>query len=184
MTKKQTLFLTLWLLVGLAGSPTAWAVDGVIEINQASGIFIINAAGSYVLTGDLSRAPGGAGLMIQVDDVTLDLNGFSIIGSGGSFADGISITGSNVEEKKNIIGLNLMAFQNLVHFPLDPIVMAERGRIGRNSIAYSSSGYQTVERFCHMNVVVVIHGLGKEHVSMLARCVETDVFATSQEIGK
>jgi hypothetical protein len=83
-----TLLLTL-----LAATPAA-AVDGVLEINQTcavqTGCFAgdtaefpvdIAEAGSYLLTGNLN-APTASTTMIRInaDNVTLDLNGFSIIG--------------------------------------------------------------------------------------------------------
>jgi hypothetical protein len=86
------LALGLVLLVGLAGS--AWAVDGVIEINQvralAGGVspgdaagfpVTISQAGSYRLTDNLT-VPNVNTTAIEVDasQVSIDLNGFSIIG--------------------------------------------------------------------------------------------------------
>jgi hypothetical protein len=84
--------LTVLLFVALA-SP-ALAIDGVLEINQTcavqTGCFSgdtagfpvdIIEAGSYLLTGNLI-APTASTTMIRInaDNVTLDLNGFSIIG--------------------------------------------------------------------------------------------------------
>ena len=62
--------------------PLCLAADGRIEINQASvdaagGFpFTISASGNYVLTGDLTVTSDVTALMITVDDVTIDLNGF------------------------------------------------------------------------------------------------------------
>jgi hypothetical protein len=75
----------------------AWAVDGVIEINQASvkaagGFpFVISKSGSYRLTSNLdvtdatARAGGSlaeqtTAIQITAADVTIDLNGFEIKG--------------------------------------------------------------------------------------------------------
>ena len=47
----------------------------------------INQGGSYVLTSDLiASGPGSAGIEIGASDVSLDLNGFGVlgVGSGGS----------------------------------------------------------------------------------------------------
>jgi hypothetical protein len=100
------------LLVGMtlgAASPT-YAVDGVIEINQARALaggvtatdtagypITIDASGSYRLTGDLV-VPDENTTAVRVessaDDVALDLNGFSIFGpqlSGG----GLGIVGAS-----------------------------------------------------------------------------------------
>lgn len=107
--------LSLLLLLGTAGP--ALAVDGVIEINQAralaggitpgdSGGFpvTINAPGSYRLTGNLLDSPPGfPAIRILTDHVTLDLNGFSIIGDPTGTDDGIEITGSDVEIRNGSI---------------------------------------------------------------------------------
>ncbi len=100
---------------------TSAFADGQVEINQASvdagGGFpvFINSPGSYVLTGSL-KVPDENTTAIQIaaDDVTLDLNGFSITGvttcsrndvGGGDFdticadtgsGDGIAVTGARV----------------------------------------------------------------------------------------
>jgi len=90
----------LLLLVLIFATPTL-AVDGVLEINQTcaveTGCFAgdaagfpvtISASGSYRLTGDLnvSGEPSPqnvTAILIQpTDHVTLDLNGFSIVGPG------------------------------------------------------------------------------------------------------
>jgi parallel beta-helix repeat protein len=69
------------------GCIPAFAVDGVVLINQASitaagGFpFHITQPGSYRLSGDLAVPDGNTtAIKITSDHVTLDLNGFSIIG--------------------------------------------------------------------------------------------------------
>jgi len=54
--------------------------------------FTINQCGSYFLTGCLTGAAGQNGITIAADDVTLDLNGFALIGVPGSL-DGINMAG-------------------------------------------------------------------------------------------
>jgi hypothetical protein len=83
----------LALLAGLAGP--AHAVDGVIEINQAQALaggvtpgdapgfpVDISASGSYRLTGDLDATGADRAVQINVANVTLDLNGFTIANAG------------------------------------------------------------------------------------------------------
>ncbi len=79
-------------LLMLVSAPIAHAVDGVIEINQARALaggvtpddtaglpVTISAPGSYVLTGDLSSTGANETIIeITTNDVTLDLNGFTI----------------------------------------------------------------------------------------------------------
>ena len=96
----------------------ALAVDGVIEINQARAVaggvttgdtagfpVSINASGSYRLTSDLQVPTSTAsGITISADDVTLDLNGFKILGPGTLGADGVFIDGhQNVEVRNGTI---------------------------------------------------------------------------------
>jgi parallel beta-helix repeat protein len=94
------------LILPLAGGP-ALATGGVIEINQAKVMarggfpFQITRSGSYRLTSNLTVADkNAAGIAITVSDVTIDLNGFSIIGSGtcatGADADGINAVGQQL----------------------------------------------------------------------------------------
>ncbi len=53
-------------------------------------IFRIDKAGSYYLTDDVGGLSGKAGIEIAASDVTLDLNGFSLVGVPGSL-DGIVV---------------------------------------------------------------------------------------------
>ena len=77
------------MLLGLAAS--AGATDGTIEINQAKVLaaggfpFAISTLGSYRLTSNLTVPPGQVGIEVTATGsggVTIDLNGFSIIGPG------------------------------------------------------------------------------------------------------
>jgi hypothetical protein len=89
----------LFLVAGLSGPLPA--VDGVIEINAASGTNFITQPGSYRLTSDITVGAGSDGIRILADNVTLDLNGFTVHGSGGSLADGISPAAQKNVEVKN-----------------------------------------------------------------------------------
>ena len=48
---------------------------------DATNTFIISAPGSYFLTGNITGTPGKNGISIQANDVTLDLNGFALVGA-------------------------------------------------------------------------------------------------------
>ncbi len=100
-------------ILGL-GSP-ARAVDGVIEINHAralaGGITAsdgpgypvgISEPGSYRLTSDLVVTAGIDGVVIGADNVTLDLGGFSIFGSGEvGLNDGVFVGSADNVEIRN-----------------------------------------------------------------------------------
>jgi len=76
--------LLLTLAATFALAPSAWAVDGEILINQsivmAAGGFPyqITQTGSYKLSGNLVVTTGVDGIDIIAQNVTLDLNGFTI----------------------------------------------------------------------------------------------------------
>jgi hypothetical protein len=97
--------------VGFCLSTSASAVDGVREINQSnvSGnptvLHIIDQPGSYRLTSDLAVPAGRNGIDINADDVTLDLNGFTIRGPGGAGTTrGIALgTGTNIEIRNGTV---------------------------------------------------------------------------------
>jgi hypothetical protein len=113
MEIRRTLGTLVVLLALLAVTP-ALAVDGVIEINQArvlaGGItatdnpgfpVTIGESGSYRLTGDLTVPSGAQAFFIESDNVTLDLNGFTLFGGGGLLADGIGIGNTKNVEIRN-----------------------------------------------------------------------------------
>ena len=69
----------------------------LIELSQdtapgdADSVFRINEPGSYVLTGDVVVPFDTTGIEIASDDVTLDLNGYTIRGVEGSFGVGVGV---------------------------------------------------------------------------------------------
>ncbi len=67
----------------------------------------ISQPGSYYLTGNLSVPSGKSGIMIASGDVTIDLNGYSIVGSPGSFYGvqfaSTSIAYNNITVRNGII---------------------------------------------------------------------------------
>jgi len=79
MKKASLVLLTMTLAV-----PVVFAVDGVVLINQSTVMaaggfpYKINQSGSYRLTGNLLVDRNKTAIQIDVNDVTLDLNGFRI----------------------------------------------------------------------------------------------------------
>ena len=78
---------TFVLLLTLALVPACtFAVDGVVLINQSTVMaaggfpYVIRDHGSYKLSGNLTVTTTSDAIDINADDVTLDLNGFSIVG--------------------------------------------------------------------------------------------------------
>jgi hypothetical protein len=58
---------------------------------DANNSFIISQPGSYYLMGNINGAGGKNGISIQADGVTLDLNGFALIGEATGSAVGITV---------------------------------------------------------------------------------------------
>ena len=86
--KLAAVFFAAVIVLGLAAS--AGAVDGTIDINQAKVLaaggfpYVIGTANtSYRLTGSLTvSSTFGIGIYVTANHVTIDLNGFSIVGPG------------------------------------------------------------------------------------------------------
>jgi parallel beta-helix repeat protein len=51
---------------------------------DADNLFVISTPGSYYLTGNITGVSGKNGILITADNVTLDLNGFALIGVAGA----------------------------------------------------------------------------------------------------
>lgn len=60
---------------------------------NASNLFIITNSGSYYLTANVVGVSAKSGILISNNDVSLDLNGFGLLGVGGS-VHGISVSGA------------------------------------------------------------------------------------------
>jgi parallel beta-helix repeat protein len=56
--------------------------------------YYIGSQGSYYLTGSLNGVAGSNGITIATSGVTVDLNGFALVGSAGAYADGIVVQGA------------------------------------------------------------------------------------------
>jgi parallel beta-helix repeat protein len=106
----------------MALASPALAVDGVLEINQAcavnTGCFsgdaaglpvTITAAGSYRLTGNLTVPDENTdGIVVSANDISIDLNGFAIIGPGACSGTPLTCTpaagtGSGVERASSSV---------------------------------------------------------------------------------
>lgn len=98
--RRDQRFLLSTVLVGLMLGALALLAPGAFGRQRAVSIeplerrdgrtpipslpFTIEECGSYILTRCLTGVPGSAGITIDADDVTLDLNGFPLIGVPGS----------------------------------------------------------------------------------------------------
>jgi hypothetical protein len=74
--------------------PTMLTLDQVEPRTPIGSLpFKITASGSYYLTGNLTGSASANGITIEADNVTIDLNGFSLIGVSGSL-NGIFVNGT------------------------------------------------------------------------------------------
>ena len=68
----------------------AWAGEGTIPLCQADIPLVITNSGSYVLTENITVSGAGVtGIVIRANHVTIDLNGFTLAGSGTNSGNGI-----------------------------------------------------------------------------------------------
>ncbi|MEO0580045.1 MAG: right-handed parallel beta-helix repeat-containing protein [Pseudomonadota bacterium] len=82
---------------------TRTIVNNVSTPGDASNKFIISQPGSYVLADDIvfgGADAGKNGVLIQADDVTLDLNGYTIRGNGFALA---GVIGDNAAPVRSVV---------------------------------------------------------------------------------
>ena len=56
--------------------------------------FTISAPGSYYVTTNLTAGVNQSGILVAADNVTIDLNGFTLFGGGGTVGEGVSASGA------------------------------------------------------------------------------------------
>lgn len=61
-------------------------IDAINTPGDAGATFIISAPGSYYLTGNFAGETGKHGIFVNADNVTIDLNGFTMTGPGSNSA--------------------------------------------------------------------------------------------------
>lgn len=154
----------------LCALPTL-ASDGVVEINQAAALaggvtpgdaagfpVTISAPGSYVLTGSLAVAGTTSGIDISVDDVSIDLNGFTIsgpevcTGSGATLSCSGTSGGSGI---RNVYHDRLSVHDGVIRGFQQGIATGDQARIERVSIAQTATygvlaQNNAIVRDCHV----------------------------------
>jgi len=171
-----TLALGLTLLLG-AGS--AHAVDGVTEINgtsiaAAGGYpFLLPAAGSYVLTGNLAPPPGIPALIAGADDIEIDLNGFEILSPGGGAPFGIDSAGFTGLSVRN---------GSIRGFDAGPAIMlGPEGRVTETKLRFNGAGIDGgFNCLVVMNVIVGNTGVGLSGVGGDHCKIENNIIAANE----
>lgn len=82
------------IVTALSGVPDLPAGEGRLELSQSMMPITITQSGSYVVTEDLQGTSGNRGIHITASDVSIDLNGFDLVGVGASLG-GIDVTGTH-----------------------------------------------------------------------------------------
>jgi len=90
-----------WVSAGdLDPPPGAIQPTNRVQINAQSVTlpYTITDPGSYILTSNLTGTPGNDGILIDASDVTLDLNGFALVGYGAEpDGDGIRVNDPQID---------------------------------------------------------------------------------------
>jgi parallel beta-helix repeat protein len=156
-------------LVWIAFPEMAVAVDGVILIDQnramAGGVtpgdapgfpVELNIPGSYRLSGNLTVGTGAsAGIKINSGNVTIDLNGFSIIGAGTINAPDIGIDAKGIAGvtvingnifNASVEGIVLGDFAKVENLRVTSTVQHEGIVVGDNSIVHGNIAYGNKEQ--------------------------------------
>ena len=76
-----------------APAPVMKSLDQIEPRTPISGQLILNNPGSYYFTTNVT-ANGGYGIIIQTDNVSIDLAGFTLSGGAGASSDGILVNGT------------------------------------------------------------------------------------------
>jgi hypothetical protein len=106
MKRKLGLLMLIGLL--LLSTATAWADGDFYVIAGGGGVgtkitslpYTINSAGFYYVTGNLTCASGN-GIVVNADNVTIDIMGFTLTGPNQSNIDGVVVSGRNNVEVRN-----------------------------------------------------------------------------------
>jgi Right handed beta helix region len=78
-----------------APAPTMKTLNQIEPRTPISSLpFTISAPGSYYVTTNLTPGVNEDGIVVAADNVTIDLNGFTLFGGGGSSGEGISSSGA------------------------------------------------------------------------------------------
>jgi len=139
--------------------------------------FTITTQGSYHLTANLTATGSGLGITISADNVTLDLNGFALVGGGSGQVAGINVSGThkNIQIRNGTVrgwtngGVNASNATNSVIQGL---------RVSNNSastaffnVAALSVGSGSTVKDCFVAQNPNCHGIAAGNASFVSSCV-------------
>jgi len=184
MTHVKAIAATVSACAVLIGAEPAIAADGEILINQAKvnagGITPGDAAGfpatlsrpgRYKLTGNLQAPSGTDAIEVTANDVTIDLNGFTISHSPQSLGYGVhaqNVTRLRVSDgtisgfgTAGISGSDLVVVENMRLFVNGTAISVnQQARIRNNTIAQNGTGVSCGQCVVEGNIVAGNSGTG------------------------
>ena len=116
---------------------TGIAINSINTPGNSSNQFIISSPGSYFLTTNITGVSGKNGILINSINVTLDLNGFEIVGVPGSLngiTDG-AVNNGNVTVRNGTVrawgqaGITLTASFDML---VEKVISTDNGGVGIN----------------------------------------------------
>jgi len=164
MNQKLSAAIGLAVAAILMSAASAGAVDGTIEINQAKvtangGTFPykISTSGSYRLTGNLTVPSGDDGIDVNVANVTVDLNGFSITGVSGSGGSGVGYSSSE-QDDVTVENGTITGFGTGVY--VGKFAIVKNVHADKNAVGISADVYSVIEGCTANNSTFPLGGLG------------------------
>jgi hypothetical protein len=132
--------------------------------------FTISVPGSYYVTTNLTGASGSHGIAIAADNVTLDLNGFSLLGLSSSL-DGIHVNGAytNITVRNGVItgwgsrGVNAYTAGHSRNLMFERLSISANGSYG----IQTEAGSEVRDCYCMSNVLDGIYSVG----GLISGCV-------------
>jgi Right handed beta helix region len=145
-------------------------VDVTHTPGDASNLFIISQPGSYYLTGNIIGASGQNGIKVGANDVSLDLNGFTMTGAGGATkgVDCIASTPIHVRvfngQVKNWGAYGVIVYRNST---VDHVIASGNNGVGIGADANSVVSYCVAESN-------VTRGFSIGNDSLISHCTGND----------
>lgn len=139
------------------------AVNAVNTPGDASNSYRITEPGSYYLAGNLLGESGKNGIEIVVSGVTLDLNGFDVVGVAGSF-DGVKLSTFNNTSNVTVMNGSVRSW----------------GQAGVSMLAVPGRGYRVIDVQANDNGSI---GIEVANDSMVIRSSATRNTTTGISVG-
>ena len=166
-----------------APAPTFKTLDQVEPRTPISTVpFTITNSGSFYLTKSLATTTDG--VIINSDDVTLDLNGFTLSGDGGSSDSGVEVGTSLTDGQQRVVIRNGIVRNFGVGVNIEPVssavvvegIMADSSRVG---IVLSGTATAVAHNCIIRNCLVVSNSiagvqLGGSSVNQFGRSIISD----------